>query len=43
MDENSNRARAWLAHGGVLVFDDDLDAAKSLLESNDLLPPSPAS
>jgi hypothetical protein len=27
----------------VLVFDDDLDAAKSVLESNDLLPPSPAS
>jgi Putative prokaryotic signal transducing protein len=27
----------------VLVFDDDLDAAKSLLESNDLLPPPPAS
>ena len=27
----------------VLVFDDDLDAAKSLLESSDLFPPSPAS
>lgn len=27
----------------VMVFDDDLDAAKSLLESSDLFPPSPAS
>ena len=27
----------------VMVFDDDLDAAKSLLESNDLLPPPAAS
>lgn len=27
----------------VLVFDEDLDAAKTLLESSDVFPPSPAS
>ncbi len=37
-------AGGWAPYGfRVLVFDDDLDTAKSLLESSDLLPPSPAS